>query len=523
MRNKFRSILCVLLAAALLSAMPCALAESPKSDLWLTDEKVTLSLWYDFTQSQLGNMADPNEADVFQWLEENTNVHIDWIIPVSGTEKESFNLLFADNTMPDILRTRNKYQYTEGAEAAVEDNYYLRLNELLEQYAPNYMKLVNSDPSIKKEVTTDTGLMWGMYFYYSGVGKACNFGPLIRKDLLEAVNLPSPVTYDDWHTVLTAFKEQLNIEAPLYLNSRGSSTHDDWMSGFGVTQDFYQVDGQVKYGPLEEGYRDYVELMKKWYAEGLIYSDFGLGGEDSPSDELVLNDRVGAWAGFASTAGSAYFKTLGATNEKFMLAGTTFPVQNAGDKTHLRFADTHVNEYAFAISTDCKHPDIAVRWLDIFYNLDYVDNFNYGFRENESYVVDENGQKHWGDLINHNQDGLTVGQARLKYTMLNAPIEDYTRVMGSWSAEQLDAQQQWLKGDDDWCLPDKLTPTADESRQITAIMTDIETFVKEETVKMIMGTSSYTYDTFRAKIIDQMQVEKATQAYQLILDRYYGR
>ena len=101
----------LLLALCLTLCLGVALAEE-KGDLWLTDEKVTLTLWYDFTQEQLGNMADPNEADVFKWLEEQTNVHIEWLIPVSGTEKESFNLTL---TMKDEIglslfsRTSGRY------------------------------------------------------------------------------------------------------------------------------------------------------------------------------------------------------------------------------------------------------------------------------------------------------------------------------------------------------------------------------------------------------------------------------
>ena len=262
--------------------------------------------------------------------------------------------------------------------------------------------------------------------------------------------------------------------------------------------------------------------MKKWYEEGLIYTDFALASGDAPDETLILNDRVGAWAGFASNCGSAYYRTRGAVNEDFMLMGTTFPVKEAGQTTHLRFADTFVNEYAFAVSTDCEYPEIAVKWLDIFYNLAYNDNFNYGLREGETWVLDENGEKIWGDMINHNEDGLTVTQARVKFTMLNAPIEDYTRVMGSWSQEQLASQQAWLKGSDDWCLPDKLSPSSDESREISATMADIETFVKEETVKMILGTSNYTFEAF-CEQIRSMGVEDVIASYQTILDRYNAR
>ena len=57
-------------------------------------------------------------------------------------------------------------------------------------------------------------------------------------------------------------------------------------------------------------------------------------------------------------------------------------------------------------------------------------------------------------------------------------------------------------------MPDKLTPTADENRQMSVLMEDINTFVLEETTKMIMGTSTYTFETFRQKILD-MGIDQA--------------
>ena len=163
-----------------------------------------------------------------------------------------------------------------------------------------------------------------------------------------------------------------------------------------------------------------------------------------------------------------------------------------------------------------------MKWLDIFYNPDYAWIFNYGLREGESYVKDENGNLHWGDLINHNEEGITKNQARCKYTTVNCLYEDYTRVMGSWTPVQLESQQAWVSGKDDWVMPDKLTPTADENRQMSVLMEDINTFVLEETTKMIMGTSTYTFETFRQKILD-MGIDQALAIEQQALDRYNAR
>ena len=521
--KRFMSLLIsLMLTLAATAGIPPALAEE-KGPLWLTDEKVELTVWYDLDPTYLGNAVDLNEMEVYRWLEEQTNVHINWIIPVKGTESEAFSLLFAADKMPDIIRISDgSRQYVDGAEAAVEDGYFLRLNELLEQYAPNYLAFLDAHEELKKDVKTDSGLMWSMYFFYIKEGRPANAGPTIRKDFLDAVGMDLPVTYDDWHEVLTAFKEQLHIEGPLWINGFASGTNDDWMSGYGVTQGFYQVDGRIKYGPIEDGYGEYIDMMSKWYAEGLIYPDFPLGGADRVAENLLLNDIVGAWEGYASNAGNKYWPKRGAVNPDFNAVGAMYPLKAEGEKNHLRVLEEHVTDNSYVITADCERPDIAIRWIDIFYNMDYNDIFNYGFHEGETYVVNEDGSLSWGPLILDNPDGLTVTQARNKYTMHNPMVGDYTRVMGSWTREQREASDTWMKADGAWRLPDKLSPTADESRRINSTMTDIDTFVKEETVKMILGTSGYTFESFRDKIIS-MGIESAIEAYQVILDRYNAR
>ena len=68
----------------------------------------------------------------------------------------------------------------------------------------------------------------------------------------------------------------------------------------------------------------------------------------------------------------------------------------------------------------------------------------------------------------------------------------------------------------------QLSPSSDESREISATMADIETFVKEETVKMILGTSNYTFETF-CEQIRSMGIDDVIASYQTILDRYNAR
>ena len=52
-------------------------------------------------------------------------------------------------------------------------------------------------------------------------------GPMIRKDLLEELDLEVPETIDEWHDVLTALKEN-GVDVPLSWNF-GDKGKDFWL------------------------------------------------------------------------------------------------------------------------------------------------------------------------------------------------------------------------------------------------------------------------------------------------------
>lgn len=487
----------------------------------ISDEKITLRFWYPIGAENLGTMKDYNDNEVFQKMEELTNIHIEWINPVSGTEQESFNLMFASNDLPDLLYTSNKYQYSAGPDAAIEDGYYLDLTDLAETYAPNYMSIVNADPQLQKLTVTDSGKRWGFNYIYKG-GRLGNYGPAIRKDLLDQVGKEVPVTYDDWYDVLKAFKTELGIESPFYMYYDSTNQNNSFLAGYNTARAFFQEDGVVKYGPIESGFEEYISMLAKWYSEGLIDPNFSVRTGDVPEDELVLNDKIAAWETFASWCGTSYYPSRGAKNENFNLVAAPIPVKNVGDETHLRNRDLLVNSMSIAISAKTKYPTEAIQWMDYFYSVDGTLMANYGLREGESYIIQDDGTYKWGELITNNPDGLTQNEARTKYTTLNAFYEDYTRVTSSWSDEQKAAQDVWVASKDDGVIPNEMTMTADENQTYASIMSEIQTFVDEQAVKMIMGTSSMSFDDF-VQEVKAMGIDEAIEIYQNAFDRYNNR
>ena len=501
-------------------------AEVEAGALPIFAEPTTLRFWFSLGATNMGEMKDYNDADYYQWLEEKTNVHIEWIHPVEGSEQESFNLLFASDEMPDMIEnfTSGKLNYQSGPDVAIADEIYLDLTELCDEYAPNYMALINSSEQLKRDSVTDEGNRWCFNYLYKN-GRLTNYGPAVRQDFLDAVGKDVPVTYDDWYDVLSAFKNELGIEIPLYYSTGyvdGITANSEFLAGFGAARDFF-VDGEtVKYGPMEDGYGEYLEMMQKWYAEGLIDQSFAVRTSDTPDDDLILNDKIGALCTFATWAGDKYFPSRGAVNEDFNLVGAPIPVKNEGDKTHIRNIDRLMNTMCIAIAASTKYPTECVRWLDYQYSEEASFVGNYGIREGESYILKDDGTYAWGELITKNPDGLTQNQARTKYTSLNAPFEDYTRVMGSWTQTQLDAQQIWAACGDDGVISSSITMTEDEQNESADIMSDISTYVAEYTVNTIMGNNSVSFDDFRAQL-QNMGIERAIELKQEAVTLYNER
>ena len=104
-------------------------------------------------------------------------------------------------------------------------------------FAPHHVSWPANDQKISRDVYSDTGKMYGMW----GIWKTLNeekgvmpeYGISIRQDLLEKVNLEVPTTYDEWYTVLKAFKDELGVEIPLYTSRYGIDIFGEFMAGYG--------------------------------------------------------------------------------------------------------------------------------------------------------------------------------------------------------------------------------------------------------------------------------------------------
>lgn len=521
--KKWTRILAVLtMMAVLLSS--AAIAEEPQklTKLPISDEKITLTFWWP-NAADLAEMSDPNEGEFFQKLEEETNIHIEWIIPAQGSEKDAFNLLFAGDTMPDIVMQLPAYGmvYRNGQDAAIDDGYFADLSQYMD-YAPNYKAFLDARPEYQTMVVTDTGKMYGMYQCFNRPCEA-ESGIALRQDFLDKLGLDRPVTYDDWHEVLTGFKS-LGCYAPLYLMNNGATTYNEFSAGYGVGQSFFQDNGVVKFGPIEEGWKEYLAMMNQWYTEGLLDPDFmaRTGSMTSVDTELLYNDNVGAFVTWTTRTDNNYV-VRGAKNEDLRYVGVAPPVKQVGDTTHLRAYDKYVSSY-YSFSATSEHLEEAIAWLDYFFDENVAQDANYGLDDGRSFNYGENGKRYLNyDFRYSNPEGTSSTAFFIKYAVKDPPLRIPDFQQDIFLPLQTESMIAWTSMPADGNMPATMSMTTDEGLRYSTIMADITTYVDECSVKFITGAMDLnTFDSF-VNTIKSMGIDGATAIQQAALDRYNAR
>ena len=466
-------------------------------------------------------------------IEEKTNVHINWVYVISQEASEKFGLMVASGDYPDILRGGGEY-YTGGLEQACADGVVVDLSEYIPVYMPTYQALRTSNEKLMRDTVSDDGRMVGVYTIASNNGEICGEsvwdGMCVRKDWLDELNMELPVTIDDWHEMLVAFRDTYHCEAPLMIGAtNGYDFCHNFLSAYGVLGEFYNDNGTVKYGPLEDGYRQWVQLFRDWYAEGLIDPNFISNNVTAMANpEYIGTGRAGATTNVWGMTADVYKRQGYTDDEDFFLAATTTPVLKEGDTPQIGYAMSELTKETVCITTACQDVELACRYLDYWYTKECMMLDSYGI-EGESYVENEDGTYSFSDSLKEavsNGEYPTISDAVYTYTLSTSDFGLY-----NWGAfipmyegeRMIEAYDMWNQSSYDLLLPPCMTNTEGELVAYNKLYTAIQTLVQEHTIKFITGALPMEqYDTFVQSLYDY-GIEECISYKQAALERYQAR
>lgn len=279
-KKVFRSMTAVVLSAGMAGALAGCGSKAPDTPAATTAAAVTEGAKQETAQetTEAAGAAEAAYADV-QKPESISWCSHDGLDPVNGQEEwdaeyerltgiqlehtyvtgneynSKIELDYAADTVPDVFDLSSTYFPKYAASGALAD-----LTDLIKE-SGLYDK---ADPSNWEQCSYD-GKIYGVP---KEIPQAC--GTYVRKDWLDRLGMEIPATYDEFITMLTGFRDEID-ECLVPLTAPGLVSPQYLPDLYqGASCDFICVDGVWVDGMQQENMKKALENMRQCYAEGLL-------------------------------------------------------------------------------------------------------------------------------------------------------------------------------------------------------------------------------------------------------------
>lgn len=369
------------------------------------------------TQSSPISPQDPNEKLIFQRLEKDTGVHVDWT-NYQADFIEKRNLDISSGDLPDAIFNAGAGDYDLLSWA--KNDIIVPVNELVDQYMPNLKKIYEEHPEYKELSTAPDGKMYSFpWIEELGADKesihTVSNMAWINVEWLDNLGLAMPETTDELMAVLEAFKTKdpngngKDDEIPIsFINGPGNEDMKLLFGAFGIgdNDDHLVVDndGILDFTADNPEYKEAVKYFNEMQTKGLIdkeafeqdWNTFLAKGKD---------ERYGVY--FSWDKGN-----ITGMNDKYdvlpVLAGPT------GEKHVTRTNGMGFSRDRFVITSANENLELTAKWVDKMYEpLQSVQNNwgTYGDEDQQNiFELDEDK-----NMLKHLPlDGAAPGELRQK-------------------------------------------------------------------------------------------------------------
>jgi putative aldouronate transport system substrate-binding protein len=500
-----------------------AVQESKGIDFPLA-ESATLSI---LTSAEATSTQNPDEKVIYQRIQEETNVDVDWTCYVKDQFIDKRNLvLVKGDGMPDIILNADmgtldilKYG-NQGVIVPVDD--------LIEQYMPNLKKVLDENPSYRKLITAPDSHIYSFpWIEQLGTGKeaiqAIGGMPFINKTWLDQLGLAMPTTTEELESVLTAFKENIPNAIPMSFRINGGNEDLGFILGafgYGDNPDHVMVDENNKvFNPLtDEGYKEGIAWLHTLSQKGLI------DPEAFTQDWATLvakgkEDRYGLYFGWDNLG-------VPGTAESYVpMPALKGPSGEANAPRQSGTADGGFQAGRAVITSSCKNLELAAKWIDLMYApIQSVQN-NWGtYGEDKDSIFE---LKEDGTLSHTPLDGLSVSpwEARCAQ-MVGGPLAVLNSYYGTYTTCPPDAleRMEFVKSYVPDMKYDMVYPNVFMSQEDSELLAQYETGIKQYAEQkkaewILNGGVEEEWDSYLKKM-DDLGLLKYLEIKQKYLDAY---
>lgn len=328
-----------------------------KTGLPIVNEQITL----DALVCRPAHFGKWSEMKFYKNLEEQSGIKINWQ-EVLEPYQERINLMFASQDYPDFMfRGATDTQIL----TAAQTGNILPLNELINEWAPNWKKVIDDDSYIKKTISMEGGKIYGLPFIRMD---EADYGMrdvmFINKDWLDILNLSVPQTTEEFHAVLKAFKDAKGKELPedaipwAMRYNQNVGGHFDIFSSFGIIDNPNHLmvkDGKVIFTAITNESKEAINYLHRLYKDELIQQEFFT--DDWSAYLAKINSKPSIVGVF--TAYNHPFE------DESVYVPMLVPKSENIDKALMRKQTTMIIRNNAIVFSKNKYPEATMRWLDL--------------------------------------------------------------------------------------------------------------------------------------------------------------
>lgn len=451
--------------------------------------------------------------------EEITGLHINWgLVPSEGVS-EKRNLQLASGDYPGVF-------YRTGVSSGDIVKYanqgsFMPLDQLIEDFMPNFQAVMDRNEGVREAITFPDGKIYTLPQVYDKDFAAMRHPKKmwVRRDWLDEYGMSVPETLDELEEYLREAVGRRDDVVGIANNGVGSVI-EALLGTFQVGNngpDVGNVDldpdsGMVRFYPAADGYRDLLELLQRFYADGLIMEDlFSVDAQrvnTLGSNGLVACSTTHAPVGF-----------FGAEEGEKYVALPPLKRQSSDETPTWNVIRPEVPTIGNFVMTDrCENPVEVARWMDFWYGDEGATAFFLGV-EGESYE-EVDGEL---ELLPEVTKGKTIDEALKPYALYlgggypGYATEKWVRAIET-SDQALEAVNMLKPHDIEEVWP-AFTFTEDESDFLSTTGNDISKFAEEGRAGFVTGERSISEWESYVQQYEQMGIEEYLEIHQTAYER----
>ena len=516
--------------------------DTPVSDVQFPlKEKAELSF---ITSAPATSTQDPNQRVIFQRLEEQTNVHIDWTCFVADQFSDKKNLALAQfGNLPDGLFNAGMSDYDLLRYA--KQGIIIPVENLIDKYMPNLQAVFEKYPEYRTMCTDTEGHIWAFpWIEQLGNEKTAiqTIGNMsfINKKWLDFLNLEVPTTVDEFEQVLIAFRDHASeIQAEFGIDGSiipmscivndGDQDPSIIINGFGegygdadkARHIAVTNDKEVICAATQDGYKEGIEWLHKLYEEGLIDTE----SFTQEWSTYVAKGKSGRY-GVCFSWDVANIDNL---EDWVPLPALTADTRNITPQNGS--FTSGFDRGRCVVTAVAENPALVCAWLDQMYDPFQSPQNNWGtYGEDDDFDIFElSTNAEGGEMLKHAPLGDASPVEVREAESVGGPLAVLNDYYDVYVTCPDDAQYRldWIK---EYYTPDmnldyvypNVFMNQEDTKKLSDLQTDIEKLINANKSDWIMN--GFTDDDWNQYLseLDGYGLEEYLQIFQKYLDDYYA-